>query len=79
MLYARRSAVEATKYWGMTMIYHFDNQRDIEQLQARQVGESRPAPSQQPHMDTDIDQQVERIRWLMQREPMLEGREPLNC
>ena len=62
------------------MIYHFDDQQDTEQLRARQVGESSPVLRQQPQVRegsmrqvTEIDQQVERVRWLMQREPMLEG------
>jgi len=66
----------------MTMIYHCDDQHDDEQLRARQVGESSPARPQPPQAFEDaartgaeIDRQVERVRWLMQREPMLEGRE----
>jgi hypothetical protein len=63
----------------MTMIYQCDDHLDAEQLRARQVGESLPARPQQPQAFEDvartgaeIDQQVERVRWLMRREPMLE-------
>jgi hypothetical protein len=56
------------------------NYFDAEQLQARQVGQPQPAPSQPPaallsstaHTGAEIDRQVEQIRWLMRREPMLE-------
>ena len=60
------------------MIYHVDDQHDSVQLHARQVGDALPA-RQLPQayqdtadMDAEIDQQVERVRWLMRREPMLE-------
>jgi hypothetical protein len=63
------------------MIYHVDDQHDSEQLHARQVGDALAA-RQQPQayqdaadMGGEIDQQVERVRWLMRREPMLEVRE----
>jgi hypothetical protein len=59
------------------MIDHIDDTQDAEQLRARQVGESSPV--QQPHAfeeatltGAEIDQQVERVRWLLRREPMLE-------
>lgn len=52
------------------------------QLRARQVGDAQAAPPQQlatptnaARVGTEIDRQVEQIRWLMRREPMLEGRE----
>ena len=55
------------------------NHSDTEQLHSRQVGESLPARPQQPPTIEDtarpgaeIDRQVEQIRWLMRREPMLE-------
>jgi len=59
------------------MIYHIDDKQDAEQLRAHQVGESSPVQQPQAFEDAtrtgaEIDQQVERVRWLMQREPMLE-------
>jgi hypothetical protein len=67
----------------MAMIYHVDDQHDSDQLHARQVGDALPA-RQLPQayqdtagMDAEIDQQVERVRWLMRREPMLEREMPL--
>jgi hypothetical protein len=52
---------------------------DAEQLRARQVGESSPARSQQPPAfenaagtGAEIGELVERVCWLMRREPMLE-------
>ena len=64
------------------MIYPCNDHSDTEQLHARQVGESLLARSQPPQAfenaartDAQIDQQVERVRWLMRREPMLEGRD----
>ena len=55
---------------------------DAEQLCALQVGEASVPRPQQPalfenitHTGAEIDRQVEQIRWLMRREPMLEGRE----
>ena len=64
------------------MTYLYDDYSDAEQLRARQVGEASPVRSQQPaafenvaHTDAQIDQLIERVRWLMRREPMLEGRE----
>jgi hypothetical protein len=66
----------------MTMIYPYDEHLDSEQLHARPVGESLPARALPPqafegaaHIGAEIDQQVERVRWLMRREPVLEGRE----
>jgi hypothetical protein len=62
----------------MAMIYHVDELYDSKQLHARQVGDALAA-RQQPQayqdaadMGREIDQQVERVRWLMRREPMLE-------
>ena len=64
------------------MTNRYNDHSDTEQLRARQVGEASPAQPQQPRVFDDaaraaaeIDQQVERVRWLMRREPMLEGRE----
>ena len=64
------------------MTYLYDDCSEAEQLRARQVGEAAPVRSQQPaafenvaHTDAQIDQLIERVRWLMRREPMLEGRE----
>jgi hypothetical protein len=60
----------------MIMIYQPDDQHHAEQLRALQVGE---AVRQQPYTREDaassgaeLDQLVERVRWLMRREPMLE-------
>ena len=64
------------------MIYQCDDHLETEQLHARSIGESLPARSQPPQAFDDaartgaeIEQQVERVRWLMRRDPMLEGRE----
>jgi hypothetical protein len=60
------------------MIYHVDELYDSKQLHARQVGDALAARQQlQAYQDAadmgrEIDQQVERVRWLMRREPMLE-------
>ncbi|MEO7908269.1 MAG: hypothetical protein ABIV47_01340 [Roseiflexaceae bacterium] len=61
------------------MTHRYDEHSDAEQVRARQVAEVSPAQSQQPgafedavRTDTQIDQLVERVRWLMRREPMLE-------
>jgi hypothetical protein len=61
------------------MTHSYDNHPDAEQLRVRQVGESRPARAEQsPALEdaartgAEIDQLVERVRWLMRREPMLE-------
>ena len=58
------------------MNYQHDDQQDSEQPRARQVGE---VLQQQPYAredtagtDAEIDQLVERVRWQMRREPMLE-------
>lgn len=62
----------------MTYRYdRYDNQ-DAEQLRVRQVGET--SAQVQPldvfedslHAEAEIDRLVERVRWLMRREPMLE-------
>ena len=56
----------------------YDDYQDGVQLRARQVGEAA-AQSLPPHAfedaartEAEIDQLVERMRWLMRREPMLE-------
>jgi hypothetical protein len=61
----------------MTNYYH--DCSDAEQLHARRVGEASTARPQQPaassdaaHTVAEIDQQIERVCWLMRREPMLE-------
>jgi hypothetical protein len=65
----------------MTMIYQCDDRLEAEQLRARPVGEPLPARAQPQSFEdssrtgAEIDQQVERVRWLMRREPVLEGRE----
>ena len=60
----------------MTHIY--DDRPEAAQLRARQVGDAA-ARLQPPHVsedaaraDKEIDQLVERVRWLMRREPVLE-------
>ena len=66
------------------MTYRYDryDDQDAAQLHARQVGEAsaqlhpRQAFEDALHAEAEIDQLVERVRWLMRREPMLEGREP---
>ena len=64
------------------MTHSYDERPDTEELRACQVGDSLPARSVRPQAfedvartDAEIDQQVERVRWLMRREPMLEVRE----
>ena len=64
------------------MMNQDDNRADAEQLYMRQLGELSSAQAQPLQMFEDaartgveIDLQVERVRWLMQREPMLESRE----
>jgi hypothetical protein len=64
------------------MRYRYNDHSDADQLRARQVGESAAARPQPPQacanaagIGVEIDQQIERVRWLMRREPMLEGRE----
>ena len=61
------------------MTHSYDERPDAEQLRARQVGESSQAWPQQPQALDDaartgaeIGEQVERVRWLMRREPMFE-------
>lgn len=61
------------------MIYQCNDHLEAEQRRARQVGESLRAHPQQhqvfddaPRAGAAIDQQVAQVRWLMQREPMLE-------
>ena len=61
------------------MTNRYSDQLDTEQFKARQVGESTPARPQQPAVfnstagtSPEIDQLVERVRWVMRREPMLE-------
>jgi hypothetical protein len=60
------------------MTDRYDDHQDTAQLRARQVGEIA-ARLREPHTfedsahaEEEIDQQVERVRWLMRREPMLE-------
>jgi len=64
------------------MTHSYDERPDAEELHACQVGDSLPARSLRPQAFEDgartgagIEQQVERVRWLMRREPMLEVRE----
>ena len=63
------------------MTHQYDRHEDqqaAEQLRARQVGEA--SAQLQPlyafedslHAEAEIDQLVERVRWQMRREPMLE-------
>jgi hypothetical protein len=61
------------------MTHSYDDHPDAEQLRARQVGGAESARPQQPpafenaaRTGAEIDQLVERVRWLMRREPMLE-------
>ena len=61
------------------MTHSYDERPDREQLRACQVGESLPVRPQQLQafedaagIGAEIEQQVERVRWLMRREPMLE-------
>ena len=64
------------------MTHSYDERPDAEELRACQVGDSLPARPLRPKAFEDvartgaeIEQQVERVRWLMRREPMLEVRE----
>ena len=60
------------------MTHTYDDRPDSQQLHARQVGElsqARPQPhlfEDTAHTVAEIDQLVERVCWLMRREPMLE-------
>ena len=61
------------------MIYRCDDCPDTEQLRARHVGEPSQARPQQPpafenamHTGAEIGELVDRVCWLMRREPMLE-------
>jgi hypothetical protein len=60
------------------MIYQYDDSPDTEQLRARHVGEPSQARPQPPafenavHTGAEIGELVERVCWLMRREPMLE-------
>jgi hypothetical protein len=60
------------------MTHSYDDHPDAEQLRARQVGEASARSQQLPAFEdaartgAEIDQLVERVRWLMRREPMLE-------
>ena len=60
------------------MTHSYDDHPDTEQLRVRQVGEAS-ALHEPPQVFEDavrtgaeIDQLVERVRWLMRREPMFE-------
>ena len=64
------------------MTHSYDERSDAQEQRACQVGDSLPARPQRPQAFEDvartgaeIDQQVEQVRWLMRREPMLEVRE----
>ena len=60
------------------MTHSYDDHPDAEQLRARQVGAASARPQQSAAFENaartgaEIDQLVERVRWLMRREPMLE-------
>ena len=60
------------------MTHSYDDHPDAEQLHVRQVGAASARLQQPPAFENaartgaEIDQLVERVRWLMRREPMLE-------
>ena len=61
------------------MVSQYHDRSDTEQPRARQVGEALPAWSPQPpaaeqapHPGYDLDEQIERVCWLMRRDPMRE-------
>ena len=63
------------------MTHSYDDHPNAEQLHARQVGAASAQPQPPSAFENaartgaEIDQLVERVRWLMRRDPMLEGRE----